>query len=267
MSYGNQRDHEFLDRHALRDILLQLRDSSTETSQAPISLSAHLNELKSHCDSQLEKDWLDYLAQRDHRLPTTAQKFYQQCATKPDFVYEPHHTAIYIDGPPHDFPDRQQRDKEKTSAMEDLGITVLRFHHAEQWDETIAQFPHVFGVSRKATMQPVEVEVEVEASNSAIDLELFEPDWHSFVTDLIADGPDELEIEPGGDVESNGRVVGMFELQLLLEGKEVFVVDTRSDSVGVIVATLQSQNHQVLAIDPTQPDSLNAAKIIMGLSQ
>jgi len=150
MSYANQRDHESLDRQLVKEVLLELRGATVKSSPSAKSFTAHLESLKSQCDSKLEKDWLDYLAAGDLRLPTSAQKFYEQCSTRPDFVYDKQHTVIYVDGPPHDFPDRQQRDEEKTAAMEDLGITVLRFHHQGQWDEVISAHPNIFGTARKA---------------------------------------------------------------------------------------------------------------------
>jgi very-short-patch-repair endonuclease len=79
------------------------------------------------------------------RLPSVAQKSYPQCGTRPDFAYERQHTVIYVDGPPHDYPERQRRDDAKTAAMEDLGMTVLRFHHQDDWSTTIACHPNIFG--------------------------------------------------------------------------------------------------------------------------
>ena len=149
MSYGNQRDHESLDRQAIKELLLELRDSSVKSSPSPKPFADHLESLKAQCDSGLEKSWLDFLATQGFKLPTAAQKLYQQCNTRPDFAYEKQHTVIYVDGPPHDFPDRQQRDAEATSRMEDLGITVLRFHHQDNWTEIIANYPNVFGTSQK----------------------------------------------------------------------------------------------------------------------
>lgn len=150
MSYGNQRDHELLDRQLVKDRLLDLTKSVVESSPSPISFVEHLAALKARAESGLERDWLDYLAARGLRLPTTGQKTYSQCGTRPDFVYEKQHTVIYVDGPPHDFPDRQARDDQKQAAMEDLGLTVLRFHHRENWDEKIAKHPNIFGIPKAA---------------------------------------------------------------------------------------------------------------------
>ena len=52
---------------------------------------------------------------------------------------------MYIDGPPHDFPERQARDQAQTEAMSDYGYTVVRFHHQDDWMAIIDRFPSVFG--------------------------------------------------------------------------------------------------------------------------
>ena len=192
MSYSNQRDHESLDRHVIRGLMLDLKTSKVSSSPAARSLSAHLEWLKQQCDSELEKSWLDYLAARNLKLPTTAQKFYEQCATRPDFVYDRHHTVIYVDGPPHDFPDRQKRDDEKTAEMEDYGYTVLRFHHADDWDETIASHPNIFGAPREVTTLIREPD---QTLFEELDLDLYSTDWHELVTDLSQ--TEGSNVEPG----------------------------------------------------------------------
>ena len=53
--------------------------------------------------------------------------------------------AIYIDGPYHDYPERAARDKAQQAALEDLGITVVRFAAGDKWQITLDQYPHVFG--------------------------------------------------------------------------------------------------------------------------
>jgi very-short-patch-repair endonuclease len=65
--------------------------------------------------------------------------------TRPDFSYDDHQAVIYVDGPPHDFPERQNRDKVQYACMEDAGYQVIRFHHAENWEEVVKRFPSVFG--------------------------------------------------------------------------------------------------------------------------
>ncbi len=258
MSYSNQRDHEFLDRHVIKQLLLDLRGSTVSASPAARSLSAHLKWLKEQCDSELEKSWLDYLAARNLKLPTSAQKFYEQCATRPDFVYERHHTVIYIDGPPHDFPDRQKRDDEKTAAMEDYGITVLRFHHEDDWNENIANHPNIFGVAREATELVHETVSEPE---DEFDLDLFPSDWHSILKDLHQD--EQCEVEPGSDVSANGRVVGSYAAELRHGDQQYFLVAEGQASSDVIEA-LKTDGARVIAIDPKSEYSIQKVRDQIG---
>lgn len=147
MGYGNQWDHRNLDRFAVRDLLLRLAHGTVVASPVAVPRAVHLQHLLDRCDSELERDWLRFLEGRALRLPTRSQVLYAQAATKPDFVYEDQNgtTAVYVDGPPHDFPDRQHRDATQQAAMEDLGIRVLRFHHSDDWPARVDANPSIFG--------------------------------------------------------------------------------------------------------------------------
>ena len=96
---------------------------------------------------ELERHWLRFLDDRSLSLPSAAQRFVESCKTRPDFVYEDAHAVIYVDGPPHDYPERQQRDADQTSCLEDYGWEVIRFHHEDDWQAIVDKHPHVFGAS------------------------------------------------------------------------------------------------------------------------
>ena len=145
MSYGNQWDHELLDRHLVRDYLLAMSRGTIKVSSSAKSREDHLKELIKQCESKLEKDWLAFLYTQNLRLPTRAQVFFKPCMTRPDFSYDDHQAVVYVDGPPHDFPERQDRDKVQNVCMEDSGYQVIRFHHAENWVDVVKKFPSVFG--------------------------------------------------------------------------------------------------------------------------
>lgn len=150
MNYGNQRMHKDLDRHIIRDILMEMANGKVAAAPVAKSRSSHLNELKKACESSLERKWLDFLEERNLRLPDKAQYSFAPCHTKPDFWYDKTKTAIYIDGPVHEYPDRRERDEAQQECMEDLGIRVLRFAEGEQWLVEINNHPHLFGaISRK----------------------------------------------------------------------------------------------------------------------
>jgi ATP-dependent helicase YprA (DUF1998 family)/very-short-patch-repair endonuclease len=145
MTYSNQMDHEYLDRMLIRDLLMSIRDANLESSPSARPRLEHLAELMRLSGSDLERDWLNFLVSSNLRLPSGAQKFMESCKTRPDFLYEDSQAVIYIDGSPHDFPDRQERDAAQTECMEDIGYTVIRFHHQDNWRELLGRFPHVFG--------------------------------------------------------------------------------------------------------------------------
>jgi very-short-patch-repair endonuclease len=145
MHYANQPAHRILDRQTIRDALLRMSRSRTEAAPGPDTRDDHLAVLGRLAGSDLERRWLACLDARGLRLPTHAQRLVDGCRTTPDFFYADYQAAVYIDGPPHDFPDRQKRDAELTEAMEDAGFTVIRFHHQDDWDAILTRYPHVFG--------------------------------------------------------------------------------------------------------------------------
>jgi very-short-patch-repair endonuclease len=146
LSYYNQPDHPLLDRHSIRDLLIKFRDASVTASPVEISRATHLQQLRRLCDSGLEREFLDFLETHSLRLPTRAQYLYQEYQTRPDFSYVGDNPAfIYVDGPPHDYPHRQERDKEQTANLELQGITVVRFHHWDNWLEIVGKHPSIFG--------------------------------------------------------------------------------------------------------------------------
>jgi len=145
MSYQNQRYHQLLDRQSIRDLLLKLRDATVEASPTNLTRAEHLHTLMNQAGSEQERSWLQLLERQNLRLPSHAQKLIATCSTRPDFLYETEQVAVYIDGPPHDFPERQARDAAQTAAMEDYGYTVVRFHHEDDWMAVVDRYPYVFG--------------------------------------------------------------------------------------------------------------------------
>jgi ATP-dependent helicase YprA (DUF1998 family)/very-short-patch-repair endonuclease len=144
MNYGNQPDHRDLDRKKIRDLLLQMSKASVATAPAPVPRATHLANLMTRADSELEKKWLQFLEEKNLRLPTFAQKRFVECQTRPDFFYEDARAAIYIDGPPHEYPERQERDKVQRDCMMNAGYLVIRFKHTENWGGITSEYPSIF---------------------------------------------------------------------------------------------------------------------------
>ncbi|MCK4546152.1 MAG: DEAD/DEAH box helicase [Candidatus Eisenbacteria sp.] len=145
MSYSNQMDHRLLDRHAIRDFLQKLGAARLQNSPGPLPRAEHLSRLMRQCASDLERAWLQFLEDHDLALPAKAQVLIENCRTRPDFLYHPAQVAVYVDGPHHDYPDRQNRDQAQTECMENLGYVVVRFGHRDDWKGIVEQFPETFG--------------------------------------------------------------------------------------------------------------------------
>ncbi len=145
LSYGNQREHALLDRQVIRLLLLDLSSAVVYASPTSATREDHFDKLMRLAGSDLEREWLRYMERNGYRLPDDAQVLFEVCGTRPDFVYQDAYAVIYIDGPHHDYPERQARDSQQQTCLEDAGYTVVRFGYFEDWDDIIAQHPHIFG--------------------------------------------------------------------------------------------------------------------------
>jgi len=147
LSYSNQREHAILDRKIIRNMLLGLARAQVKTSPVPTNRDDYLTQLMNMCDSELERAWLQRLAQNGMRLPDRAQAYIENCQTRPDFIYDSGgiYVAIYIDGSHHDYPNRQVRDQQQNECMDDIGYQVIRFGYRDDWDAIFEQYRYIFG--------------------------------------------------------------------------------------------------------------------------
>ncbi len=247
LSYTNQRDHRRLDRKRLLPHLRAWLPGRVLSEPAELSRGEHLTRLKNLCDSELERQWLSFLEDNQLNLPTHAQELVPEASTRPDFLYRTsdRRVAIYVDGPPHDFPDRQRRDLEQQEALEDKGWLVLRFGHrlldrvAEagqqgDWMDLVTRHAYLFG-------NPVQANQGVLAPP---DLDLYEPEWHTLVTDLHALG---VVVRPGADLRLDGRVVGSYLAELQSGDRRLRLLAADQSE---LLAACQAEGVPARVVDP-----------------
>lgn len=145
LDYGNQPDHQMLDRYLIRDILDELTHAECRPSGGAGTRAERMVALRRRCDSKLEIKWLDRLDLIMLRPPSDAQFLIESCSTRPDFFYREYNAAIYIDGPPHDEPDQIRHDDEVSKRLMETGYVVIRFHHKADWDDIFRRHPDIFG--------------------------------------------------------------------------------------------------------------------------
>jgi len=145
LSYTNQTDHALLDRKAIIDILIALLSSELSRSSSDVSRADHYTSLKNLAGSDLETKWLDFIFRNGYILPTNAQQLIESCHTRPDFTYKDKYIAIYIDGPVHNDPHQQAKDKEIEAKLDNIGLQVIRFRYDDDWQAIISNYANVFG--------------------------------------------------------------------------------------------------------------------------
>lgn len=231
MSYYNQREHHLLDRTLIRDELLQLTHAITEESPTLKTRDLHLAQLLSKAESELERRWLRYLDKHGYRLPSHAQVLIESAQSRPDFVYYDEQVVIYIDGPVHDFSDRHKRDSTQTDQLEDIGYTVIRFAHDEEWENILSRYPNIFGNPQNLKHSSTQACALASTSNrEELDLDLFDPKFHPLIQALAARIAG-ATIESGGDISAAGRVVGSYLAEIEFKKIRLRLIDTNQPNI------------------------------------
>lgn len=150
LAYSNQYEHRLIDRHRAVQLLQALTGSRVAAGAGGRDRGAQQVILKALSDSGLERRFVDWLGERGHRLPDDAQVTVQAAQARPDLVYrlDGAEVAVFVDGPLHDDPWHQQRDDQAGERLEDLGWTVVRVAHDEDWQAVVARHEWIFGTGR-----------------------------------------------------------------------------------------------------------------------
>lgn len=249
MSYTNQRDHESLDRHLVVNDLLALRDGRCEPSPSPHCAQQHFDVLLRACESELERRFLRFLKARGLRLPSHAQRRIEKCGTRPDFFYDHVTAAIYVDGPHHDYPERQRRDEKQQSCLDDLGVLVLRFRHEDDWESIIAEHRSVFG--EEVRPEPIH--------HQGFDPELFPGAWRPIFEALVL--RHHVHVEPGDDIVVDGRVVAQSVATLRLRAKQVRVLDADRCDATTLEDARRVGGPSLISIAPADSDAIERLRI------
>jgi ATP-dependent helicase YprA (DUF1998 family) len=150
LSYSNQLDHALIDRHQIRDLLVDLSRSATATGAGGRTRAEARSRLDALADSSLERGFVDWLDERGHRLPDRAQVSVSEARAQPDLVYDlpSGPVAVFVDGPVHDHAAQSARDADAEERLIDCGWCVIRVGYDDDWSAVTAKFPSVFGSGR-----------------------------------------------------------------------------------------------------------------------
>ena len=147
LSYYNQRDHQIIDRHLIKDALEKLRSCTMEiqTNLAFSDYDHHYQTMLRGLDpnSSTERKFLDYLFAHGLRLPDAAQKRVDGLYIQPDFHYEPR-IWVFCDGTPHDERSVQEKDKSQRQAIIARGDEVFVYYYKDDLAAKVAERPDIF---------------------------------------------------------------------------------------------------------------------------
>jgi hypothetical protein len=149
LTYGNQLNHAFINRHSVRDLLLRLAGAAARTTGRGESRSEQLDRLAGQSDTTLEVDFVGWLKERGLRLPDEAQTFVTTALARPDFVYRLPgvNVAVFVDGPVHAHAAVADRDADAEDRLFDAGWEVVRFPYDGDWAAIAEQFKRYFGAT------------------------------------------------------------------------------------------------------------------------
>jgi ATP-dependent helicase YprA (DUF1998 family) len=161
LSYTNQPDHHHLNRRLIRDYLLALTQATVAPTTAGRTYEEQYHWLRERTDPQssLERAFLDFLREHQLNLPDLAQhQPASDVLIQPDFYYErrlsgvPDPTlpgiCVFVDGPAHNDPEQQRRDRELRAELLDRGFRVITIRYDCGFEQQVATLSDIFGGDR-----------------------------------------------------------------------------------------------------------------------
>jgi Lhr-like helicase/very-short-patch-repair endonuclease len=146
LSFNNQHEAMLIDRRKILDVLLKLSASQTRLRVGDRPWKEHLEWLRSLTDpeSELERRFLDALAEHSLHLPDDAQKHIPEVNCVVDFFYRPN-VCVFCDGSVHDTPQQRQKDEAQRSELRSRGYRVIVIRYDRDLRQQIAEHQEVFG--------------------------------------------------------------------------------------------------------------------------
>lgn len=147
LSYYNQRYHQEINRHLIKEQLEKLIGCSMEVGSSRFSsYEEQYQHIKNNIDpnSVTEVKFLDYLYHNGYKLPDEAQYNVPQIYVKPDFFYSETKTCVFCDGTPHDENKVKEHDKEIREKLINKGYDIFVYYYKDSLEEIIKSRPDIF---------------------------------------------------------------------------------------------------------------------------
>ncbi|MGJ0119613.1 DEAD/DEAH box helicase [Williamsia sp. MIQD14] len=147
LAYGNQSDHQKIDRHAIKDLLLALALAETLPRHDDANPSAEPDDLRRQCRSDGERALVDLLVTHEFALPDSVHESVGNVDA--DFVFRGDEgvTVVFVD----ESGDAagSGRDDAAEDELMDRGWSVLRLRVGDDWLSELRANTYVFGTGKR----------------------------------------------------------------------------------------------------------------------
>ena len=148
LSYSNQRQHDELDRHAIKETLETLMDCDFDVLTAGRTREQQFEYLMNIYDksSATEKPFIEYLYRHGLALPDVGQKYLKDFYLSADFIYLTGQGSVIVfcDGTAHDKPVQMEKDKRDRALLTAAGIDFIVWHHKTPLEDVIRSRGDIF---------------------------------------------------------------------------------------------------------------------------
>ncbi|MFF4024042.1 DEAD/DEAH box helicase [Nocardia elegans] len=144
LSYGNQSEHELIDRHAVRDLLLELCAAAAQPENDGGDRAAQIEALRALLRSPAEHKLLDLLVEHDLALPSMVHQPIAGADITPDlgFIGSGAGLAVFVD-------ESADADPELEDRLIDVGWSMVRLSTGDDWLARLREHAYVLGEGRK----------------------------------------------------------------------------------------------------------------------
>lgn len=143
LSYSNQLEHESIDRHLIRDLLLSLTRAHVVEPSGSATSATSDDTGDVSAGGVLVGELVDFLRRHGYVVPRANTSLIG--TARPDYIFEGQSPMAIFVG---DDDGSTERGVEAEDALLDLGWGVWRLGPPDQWAERVAARPDVFGRGR-----------------------------------------------------------------------------------------------------------------------
>ncbi|WP_454198091.1 DEAD/DEAH box helicase [Nocardia sp. Marseille-Q1738] len=143
LSYGNQGEHELINRHDVLNLLRELATSETVPDKPVTDRTEQIDMMRRRCRTPLELRLINLLVEHELALPSRIHEPIDGANIEPDFVFTARDAALAVFVGPNVISDDDAEER-----LTDLGWSTLWLHPEDDWLAKLRDHAYVLGEGR-----------------------------------------------------------------------------------------------------------------------